>query len=130
MFDKYKKGIFISIRDNQLDVFLPFSNVNYRNQWTEFADFSIPEAIECIKKSHKGPRTFNPKSVNTYIDQWYCNNSLVRFEYPIKEGDSGLQQIADMFTELCKNREIPDVDFFVNKRDFPMLKLDHTESYE
>ena len=129
MFDKYKKGIYVSIRNNKVDVFLPFSNVNYRNRWSENAKFSIQDAINCVSKSYNGKNKFNPKSVNRNIDQWYCNNNLVRFEYPIRENDSGIQQIIDMFTELCNQRDIPDIDFFVNKRDFPLLRFDQTESY-
>ena len=58
MFDKYKKGIYVSIRNNKVDVFLPFSNVNYRNSWSENAKFSIQDAINCISKSsaHKPHR--------------------------------------------------------------------------
>ena len=52
MFDKYKKGIYVSIRNNKVDVFLPFSNVNYRNSWSENAKFSIQDAINCISKSY------------------------------------------------------------------------------
>ena len=33
IFHKFKKGIFIQIRDNKLSVFLPFSKHNYTNEW-------------------------------------------------------------------------------------------------
>ena len=35
-----------------------------------------------------------------------------------------------MFTELCLNCILPDIEFFVNKRDFPLLKNNETESYD
>jgi hypothetical protein len=28
-----------------------------------------------------------------------------------------------MFADLCSNRQIPDCEFFVNKRDYPQLKF-------
>ena len=34
--------------------------------------------------------------------------------------------IKDMFECLAREREIPDFDFFLNKRDFPILKGDGT----
>ena len=33
MFHKFKKGIFIKIKNNKLEVFLPFSKVNFTNEW-------------------------------------------------------------------------------------------------
>ena len=34
-----------------------------------------------------------------------------------------------MFEELCKNRTVPDISFFYNRRDFPLLTKDETEPY-
>jgi hypothetical protein len=31
---------------------------------------------------------------------------------------------------LCKERKIPDVEFFLNKRDYPQLKANLTEPYD
>ena len=52
------------------------------------------------------------------MNKWYSNNCLVRFEYPPSEGDSGVSQMKDMFSSLCNTRKIPDIEFFVNRRDF------------
>ena len=43
MFQKFKKGIFVIIRDNKLIVYLPFSNANYRNNWIKQTYFSEEE---------------------------------------------------------------------------------------
>ena len=91
---------------------------------------SLQQILDVIKLSQQQEnRTFKQKYVNKFINQWYNNNTLVRYEFPISEGDSGVHQIFHMFTELCKNRPIPDMDFFVNKRDFPLLTNDNSESY-
>ena len=34
-----------------------------------------------------------------------------------------------MFSELCAHRNIPDIDLFVNVKDFPLLKKDLTEPF-
>ena len=31
---------------------------------------------------------------------------------------------------MCSYRTVPDVDFFLNKRDHPQLKSDYTEPYD
>ena len=34
LFDKLKKGVYVSIKGNQLQTYLPFSNINYKNNFT------------------------------------------------------------------------------------------------
>ena len=34
MFEKFKKGIYVKILNNKLEVFLPFSNANFVNEWS------------------------------------------------------------------------------------------------
>ena len=35
-----------------------------------------------------------------------------------------------MLVSACKERDIPDMEFFLNKRDHPQLKRDLTEPYD
>ena len=112
--------------------FLPFSNPNYIN---EFPNINYTERWKNLYEltkyvTEKSGFKYNEKRINKYNNQWYANNSLVRYEYPIKEGESGAQQIVDMFVELCKHRKVPDIEFFVNRRDFPILKKNETEAYD
>ena len=34
IFEKFKKGIYVKILNNELKVFLPFSNINFINEWS------------------------------------------------------------------------------------------------
>ncbi len=34
-----------------------------------------------------------------------------------------------MFDELCATREVPDIELFINRRDFPLLTKNGTEPY-
>lgn len=113
IFYKFKKGIFIQIRNGKLETFLPFSNAFFVNEWYDKID--LPEGF----KSDLDKRF------------WYSNNGLLRFESPINETDTGHCQIKHMFQELCNQYQhtIPDIDFFLNKRDFPILKRNRTEPY-
>ena len=38
--------------------------------------------------------------------------------------------MSDMLKQLCSNRTLPDIEFFVNRRDFPVIKRDDTEAYD
>jgi hypothetical protein len=131
MFNKFKKGIFVKIKNGKLAVFLPFSKYNFRNEWFYTIDMSIKEILSLYEKlSIQQGYKFNPKKINTHIDNWYCNNCLIRNEFPINESDTNIPELKDMLLTLCNEREIPDMEFFINKRDFPVLSRDGTEAYD
>jgi hypothetical protein len=129
IFNKFKKGIFVKILDNQLKVFLPFSNANFINEWshnikTSSDEFNIFEYVSIIE-GYK----FSEKNVNDFKNTWYANNCLLRYEYPIYEGDTNVSNIKNMLEELCEKREIPDIEFFLNRRDFPIITKNKSEPY-
>ena len=134
MFHKFKKGIYVHIHNNKIITFLPFSKAKYTNDWGDRIRIdpkfnnSIIEFIRYINKL--GGYPFDEKKVNKYPSQWYANNCLLRYEFPLSEGDTGTQHIKSMLDELCANRTLPDMEFFINRRDFPMLKKDLTEPYD
>jgi hypothetical protein len=133
MFYKFKKGIYVKIQDNQLKVFLPFSNVEYTNEYEHLLNHnpryeSFEEMIRTM--CEQTGRNFHASRINTHKCQWYANNFLIRFEFPCNEGDAGVTQMRDMLDELLRTHTIPDCDFFMNRRDFPLLKSDKTEPYD
>lgn len=148
MFKKFKKGIFIIIRDNKLLLFLPFSNNDYINNWYDKVYFTLEEKrlLESdgynkigykLKQSiidfqNKYPEQFGvgKRKINFDRKKWYANNCVFRNQFPEYEGELNNNAIKDMFESLLLERTIPDVEFFVNDRDFPILKKDYTEPYE
>jgi hypothetical protein len=74
------------------------------------------------------PYEYDPCYINQDSRQWYANNFLFKSEK--KEGDTNNAQMKDMLIELCKYRKIPDIEFFMNRRDFPILKKNNTEPYD
>lgn len=132
IFEKFKKGIFIKIVNNELKVFLPFSNVNFVNEWSSKIKID-PKYCDIYKFfskiSNLDGYTFNKNNVNNFINTWYSNNSLIRYEYPINEGDTNVSCIKNMLEELCKNRSIPDIELFINRRDFPLITRNSYEPY-
>ena len=132
IYHKYKKGIFVKIMDNKLNVFLPFSKANYKNEWSSHIKISpkyrrLSEFIRHI--SDMEGRRFNERNINTIISQWYANNGLVRYEYPLKESETNVSIMKNMLEELCESREIPDIEFYINRRDFPLLTKGGYEAY-
>lgn len=132
IFHKFKKGIYIRIKDNKLVTFLPFSKAKFVNEWSDKIKInpktSLIKFFEHINKMEGRP--FNERKINKFFQNWYANNCLLRYEFPINEGDTGTQHMKAMFLELCEKRQVPNVELFLNRRDFPILKKDGTEPYE
>jgi hypothetical protein len=132
MFNKFKKGVFVKIQDNKLKVFLPFSKKGFINDWGDRIkiDPKFGTMYNFLTHINKMMGKRYKVSVNRFPDNWYANNCLVRSEYPINEGDTNVANMSDMLLELCANRKVPDIEFFVNRRDFPVIKRNGTEAYD
>jgi len=135
IFHKFKKGIFVKIVDNELRVFLPFSKVDYTNEWSDqirIDPVKYPRGVISLlsESARLSGYQLDTSRVHFMTDHWYANNGLIRYEYPISENDSGVSTLRDMLLTLTKERDVPDVEFFINKRDFPILRSDGMEAYE
>lgn len=129
IFYKLKKGIFIKIKNNKLRVFLPFSNVNFKNEWSERINVENNSIISYLQKlSEKEGHKFNIKNIHVDVKKWYANNCI--FRYDKNEGDSNTSIIKNMLEELCENREVPDIELFINRRDFPIITVGESEESE
>ena len=132
--EKFKKGCFLQFHSNELETFIPFSKQNFKNEWGD--KIEIDPKFKTISNLMKylsefdSTFPFDEKRIHRDVHSWYGNNGLVRFEFPLSESDNGYNMLKDMFITLTKERDIPDVDFFLNKRDFPILRNDGIESYD
>ena len=150
IFNKFKKGIFIKIVNNRLKVFLPFSKSHFINEWShnikvdpKYIEYCPPKLRNDsrIEQNHKllygflnhisilERRPFNDRRVNPNTEEWFGNNCIVRFENPLSEGENNVSNVKNMLEELCASREVPDIELFINRRDFPIITKDSTEAY-
>lgn len=134
IFNKFKKGIFIKIKNNKLNVFLPFSKANFTNEWGDkimYDKYNYNSMDNFLRNiSNIQGYRYIPQRTQPDTSKWYGNNCLLRFENPISEGDSNVSNVKNMLEELCDNRKIPDIELFINRRDFPLLTKDGTEPYD
>lgn len=126
IFHKFKKGIYVRIRDNKVISFIPFSKIKYVNEWGD--RISYDNMLFKTVSESLGYR-FNDRGINKFTNKWYSNNCLVRYEYPICENDTDIENFHDLFTYMCETTIMPDTEFFINRRDFPILKHTNTEPY-
>ena len=155
-FNKFKKGLLVVIKDQKLQVYLPFSNVDYKNEFSEYLvlegeNNNMLKHIEDLKnkknlstkeeelydnlisKSRENLLNFARKYKKRYVydrNKWVSNNCIFRNTFPEYEGDKLTSEYKYLLVKLLENRKIPDVIFFLNLRDFPILKKDLTEPYE
>lgn len=130
MFFHMKCGIFVMIRNNEVVVFCPFVNKDYRNSWKGAlkinSDDGGVESYYDEKASYYRKENYLPDTA-----QWWANGNIICNEYKSDNesssnqywGDHFLLQLKDMFAECCHQRQVPDCEFFVNKRDYPHLKF-------
>lgn len=148
IFDKFKKGIYIRIVDNQLEAFLPFSNIYYKNEWSSNINLiintkksyedNVLNVLNNINNNTKYKKFTDIGKLSSFYStnptEWYANNCLIRYDLDkngfIRDNDTNMSNLLNMFEELCKHKEVPDIEFFLNRRDFPLLKKDLTEPYE
>lgn len=138
LFDIFKKGIYVVIRSRNIQVYLPFSNSVYRNDWGQ--NLASKGVLALEEKHHFVPK-FVPSIYQTMIqkdvNRWYANycffrntvykNGILRGKDD--EGDKSVANFLQLITELCYERNIPDVVFFISPRDFPVLRKDRFHPY-
>lgn len=134
IFYKFKKGLFIQIKNNKLTTLLPFTNAYYRNEWSHLLKFNTTRfkswndlfSRVCELDGYK----FRESRVNKFKNSWYAVNGIFRYEFPPTDNETGTSVFVHMIEELCKKRTIPDCEFFINRKDYPLLTKDKTESCE
>jgi len=129
LFSKFKKGIFVRIYNNVLECFIPFSNAHYYNDFSHLIRINpkyttAGKFLEYVASLQNYRFTQKVKPTN----EWFANNSLVRFDYT--ETDNNTTVLYDLLTTLCNERLVPDVEFFINRRDFPQFRKDGSEPYD
>tara|TARA_B110000977_G_scaffold199149_1_gene285719 strand:- start:500 stop:2608 length:2109 start_codon:yes stop_codon:yes gene_type:complete len=152
MFDKLKKGVYIVIQNGELVKYLPFSNAHYINNWSNILKDSNPKLANKMTSEkiwdHKKNKPKQPTEFKNVKDlsHWYANNCIfsgekMRFKYGnyplsfLAEGDKTLAPFKDFIEHYLrylkkKNKQIKDIEFFFNPRDFPVLREDFKEPYD
>jgi len=128
MYRTMRCGIFVRISGGKVVLFVPFVNPDYRNDWSEdivFEGGSYEAYVEGKNKYLKFP-----EAVIKDKSQWWLNgNILCNVASKDLWGDAYLPHLRDMLDVTCDLHEVPDVEFFINKRDFPQLRKDLTSPY-
>ena len=124
---KMKTGIFVRIKNNKVFNFLPFYNINYKNDFHHL--ISKEEFNEFLENLPKKKRAQTSDDLST----WHATNCLLRAEKRKDDKDptdAYLAQMYDMLVETCSHRTVNDCIFFMTRKDFPHLRKDWKESFD
>lgn len=130
LFFHMRCGIYVMIRDNAVKMFVPFANERYVNNWSSAPSFVSLDVRQHyrVKQADTGIRE---ERVLTDKSRWWSNGNIVCNEPPSNVwGDHLLCQLKDMLDTTCARHVVNNVEFFINKRDFPQLRADYTEPYD
>lgn len=129
LFFHMKCGIYVMIHDGKLRIFAPFVNTDYRNTWSEHLRLEGDGTLDSYYTNKSG--LYREEQIEPDRTKWWANgniicNELTKFEDKAKSqhwGDHFLSPLRDMLAEACRERQMPDCEFFLNKRDYPQLKV-------
>lgn len=139
LFYHMRCGIYVMIKGGKVGIFAPFANEKYTNNWKEVFK-TLPEetrgkllrpdsTIYSRKKYVKEKEALYGEEDRIPLNKWWANGNILDNVLSDQVwGDHFLFQLKDMFAEMCKNREVPDCQFFINKRDYPQLKIHNSKS--
>ena len=129
-----RAGIFVSIRNNKLEAFLPFANAKYRNDWSrELTFFGVaPNSKQPVKDylQHKKKVLGHSRRMMMNPQYWWANHHFLNVESrPDVWGQHSLLEYFEMISEALKHHTVADIMFVINKRDHPILRMDLRKPY-
>lgn len=129
-----RAGIFVSIRNNKLEAFLPFANANYRNSWSnELTFFGVsPDSKTPVKDylNHKKKVLGFSRRMQLNPKYWWANHHFLNVESrPDVWGQHSLQEYYEMISEALVQHKVSNTMFVINKRDHPILRADLRQPY-
>lgn len=129
IFYKIRSGIYIKIKNNKLEAFIPFANRYFINNWykniTLFNSKNIKEYALNRRKYYKYKKYYMPKLKNWWANAYIVNNEIIQDVW----GQHSLLEYYDIINETLKNKNINDCHFIINKRDHPILNKNLFEPY-
>jgi hypothetical protein len=129
LFFHMKCGIYVMIRNGKLRIFAPFVNVDYRNTWADKLCLEGDGTLDSYYTHKAG--LYREEQVEPDRSKWWANGNIICNELTKEQdksksqhwGDHFLSPLRDMLGEACRERKMPDCEFFLNKRDYPQLKV-------
>lgn len=131
LFYHIRSGIYVKIENNKLVAFIPFANKYYTNNWSKHIKFDTGVNSNLQEFINDRNRSFKyEKNYITNIKKWWCNAYIVNNEvWDEVWGQHSLLEYESMLIETTKQFKLKNCEFFINKRDHPVLHNKLREPY-
>lgn len=124
-------GVYVLIRDGRVALFVPFVNPNFANAW--WPHVRIPGGSVGAYYAQKSAALRKPVETGIIAEPslWWVNAGGIVCNQASAQlwGDGDLPQHRAFLDAVCEKHAIPDVEFFLNRRDHPQLRKDGREPY-
>lgn len=129
IFYKIRSGIYVKIKNNKLEAFIPFANRYFTNNWykniTLFKSKNLKEYSINRRKYYKYKKYYMPKLKNWWANAYIVNNEIIQDVW----GQHSLLEYYNIINETLQKKNINDCHFIINKRDHPTLNKNLYEPY-
>jgi DNA-directed RNA polymerase II subunit RPB2 len=138
MYHIIQTGVYVSFRRGQLAKFIPFTNTEYKNPFPTDSSWWVDkyglDEYKTMREKYVGKIAGFLKEDWQPIEKWYINGALVGNMESTQNQELGfVKPIYDLMLTLQKENiklmeegksAMLDVDFFINRRDYPSLRQD------
>jgi len=133
LFEHIGTGIYVQIKNNELEMFVPFYNMEFLNYFQDKLKIHPRYNNNPTKMSRDKAlsNNRNPNMVRVINDRrrWGATNCFIWLESGRKINDTNYTQINHMLKQLCEKYKVPDCEFFINRKDTATLTKKLTEPF-
>lgn len=119
-------GIYVRIQNGSLSMFAPFVNPHFVNTWHENLTWTV-NGQECTYSEYLKMKKQQTGIIENTLEPpyWWANAHIICNVMPKNIwGDSMLLEYRQLLINICNSKNVPDVEFFLNKRDTPQVRID------
>ena len=121
LWDTARAFVFVRLRGNTVERFVPCANAQFRNDWGAPSDRERADRAEHFRRKWQ----HGPVEDILPDDRWWSNGHVLCNVMPRDvQSDKHLLALRDMLQTVCAERGAPDCEFFVTPRDAPMVRRD------
>ncbi|QTE18683.1 tyrosine kinase [Tiger frog virus] len=126
-----KKGTLVQFRGGKLVTFSMFDNPRFSNG----AGIDAQKVLDLEDRARElqGYGLVNRRTDVMPVDRWTLNGPLLRYDKKVLEDVGGTgpnrTMVRAQLEALQDERDVPDCDFILNVRDYPLLRRDCTRPY-
>ena len=120
LFNNTLDGMYVKIINNKIKIFYHFHNEEYKNDWID--NIKISDYLK------------NRKNIDKDTNNWSSNNCIINNRLVSRQQSNKMEyarvlEFKYFLNNVCKKYKIKDIDFFINRRDFPVIRNDGKHPY-